>query len=239
MSDGRDRPGLELSARKRALLEQRLAAEDLGGAGARERVTRRPRPDEPAPLSSGQERILFHERLLPGTATWHVPVALRTSGPLDADALEGALGELASRHELLRTRFLVRDGVPHQAVEQSGALALARDDLSRIPADERLATALARAARELRRPFDLASAPLARAALWRLDEEDHVFLLVLHHALCDAASLAVLLQELAELYAARVEARTPALGEPALHQADHAAWERARSETALAGVDSE
>lgn len=45
--------------------------------------------------------------------------------------------------------------------------------------------------------FDLVAGPLMRAALFRIEDEEHIFVLVLHHIVCDGPSLAVLLEELA------------------------------------------
>ena len=51
-------------------------------------------------------------------------------------------------------------------------------------------------------PFDLTVAPLMRATLLRLAEDDHVLLLNTHHIISDGWSLGVLLRELAALYEA-------------------------------------
>ena len=53
-----------------------------------------------------------------------------------------------------------------------------------------------------RRPFDLATGPLLRAALLRLGPERHLLVLVLHHIVADGWSVTVFLRELAALYAA-------------------------------------
>src|SRR5439155_432586 len=60
---------------------------------------------------------------------------------------------------------------------------------------------------EGRRPFDLRRGELLRGVLYRVKEQEHVLLLVLHHIAGDEWSLQVLLRELRELYDARVEGR--------------------------------
>ena len=48
--------------------------------------------------------------------TYNMPLALRLSGPLNADALGAAMADVVGRHESLRTLFAVPDGVPQQLV---------------------------------------------------------------------------------------------------------------------------
>jgi len=48
--------------------------------------------------------------------TYHIPVALRLSGPLDPAALEAALGDVVQRHQSLRTIFAETQGVPRQLI---------------------------------------------------------------------------------------------------------------------------
>ena len=77
-----------------------------------------------------------------------------------------------------------------------------------------------------RRPFDLARGPLLRAALLRTASGEHALLLVMHHIASDGWSMALLLGELAELYAAFAAGRPSPLPELPVQYADFAAWQR-------------
>src|SRR4051812_27484077 len=88
--------------KKRALLEQLLR--DKSG------------PSAPIPLSSGQERLWFLDRLQPNSSVYNVPTALRLTGELNQAALREALNEIVRRHEALRTTFTENEGSPIQKI---------------------------------------------------------------------------------------------------------------------------
>ncbi|HYH79590.1 MAG TPA: amino acid adenylation domain-containing protein, partial [Longimicrobium sp.] len=201
----------ELAARVEAL--RRVGAPVLPPVVATERA-------EAVPLSFGQERLWFLDRLSPGTAVYNHPVALRIHGALNVPALERALGELVRRHHSLRTTFAERDGGPVQVVAPFGGFTLPVEPV----AGE--AEAARRAGEEAARPFDLTAGPLFRPRLLAIGNDAHVLLLCMHHVVADGWSLGVLFRELHDLYAAYRDGADSPLAEPALQYADHAAWQR-------------
>ena len=74
--------------------------------------------------------------------------------------------------------------------------------------------------------FDLSSGPLLRASLLRLSDDEHVFLVVMHHIISDGWSLGRLVQEIAALYDAFSGGRTSPLPELEIQYADFASWQR-------------
>jgi amino acid adenylation domain-containing protein len=178
------------------------------------------------PLSFAQERLWFIDRLEPGSATYNLPAALRLAGPVDARALERALGEIVRRHESLRTVFAEANGAPVQVIAPFGGFALPLEDLSGLGEADRAAAAMRRAGEEAARPFDLAAGPLFRAALLRLGAEEHVLLLSVHHVVSDGWSMGVLFRELSALYAAYREGGESPLPELPVQYADYAVWQR-------------
>ncbi|TFE38489.1 hypothetical protein E3E14_28270, partial [Streptomyces sp. ICN441] len=87
----------------------------LDGGGARPAPVAGERPER-LPLSFAQRRLWLIDRMEGPSALYNMPLALRLSGPLDPAALELALGDLATRHEILRTLITEHDGEPHQVI---------------------------------------------------------------------------------------------------------------------------
>ncbi|HLL48225.1 MAG TPA: condensation domain-containing protein, partial [Longimicrobiaceae bacterium] len=178
------------------------------------------------PLSFAQERLWVLDRMQPDGAAYNVPAAMRLRGALDARALERALGEVVRRHEALRTTFAERDDAPVQTVAPFGGFTLPVEDLAPLGEAERDAEARRRAAEDAARPFDLEAGPIFRARLLRLDADDHVLLLCVHHVASDGWSTGVLFRELSALYGAFLAGAGSPLPELPVQYADFAVWQR-------------
>ncbi|WP_186032284.1 non-ribosomal peptide synthetase, partial [Burkholderia gladioli] len=179
-----------------------------------------------APLSFSQQRLWFLDQLDPGSAFYNVHVAVGLEGRVDAAALETALNEIVRRHAVLRTRFAIRDGEPVQIIEPELRLPLAIDDLRGLAAADREAHARAVLNGEAGHAFDLRHAPLLRARLLRLDHEDCIVTLTLHHIVFDGWSTGLLVKELAAIYGAMVDGTAHALPELPVQYADFSRWQR-------------
>jgi amino acid adenylation domain-containing protein len=180
------------------------------------------------PMSFAQQRLWILEELEPGSPAYNVPVARRLLGRLDLRALSAALARLITRHEILRTTFGTQDGMPVQVVHGAprSPAPMPCTDLSGLPPAAREAEVMRRATEEAVRPFDLRRGPLLRASLLRLADDDHVFLLTLHHIITDGWSKGVLNRELAAFYAAEIDQSEPQVDPLPLQYADYAIWQR-------------
>ncbi|OZM72919.1 non-ribosomal peptide synthetase [Amycolatopsis antarctica] len=197
-----------------------LAARLGGGTSARPRLLPMRRPDQ-IPLSYAQRRLWFLHRLEGPSATYNVPMALRVTGDLDAEALRAALADVTGRHESLRTLFPETDGEPHQRIV-TVAEAAPRLTLTRAGAED-LPAALENAARY---GFELREEPPLRAELFTLGEREHVLLLLLHHIAGDGWSMAPLAADLATAYAARLAGHAPEWAPLPVQYADYTLWQR-------------
>ncbi|WNG36166.1 amino acid adenylation domain-containing protein [Archangium violaceum] len=183
-------------------------------------------PGAEQPLSFAQQRLWFLDQFEPGSAFYNLPAALRLSGKVDTEALRRAFAELVRRHESLRTTFNTRDGQPVQVIAPALSLPLEVVDLQDVPTSERETRAQQWVLQETQRPFDLANGPLLRTSLLRLNSEDHVLVLVMHHIVSDGWSMGVLVREVAALYAAFAAGRQPSLPALPVQYADFALWQR-------------
>ncbi|GAB7110203.1 hypothetical protein JCM4814A_85180 [Streptomyces phaeofaciens JCM 4814] len=203
------------------------AVDTLAAPAAQDTVARRPHSPT-APLSYAQRRLWFLDQLEPGRPDYNIPVVVRLDGPLDAAALADALGGVADRHEVLRSRIRVDGGRPVQIAEPGEVLTTELTDLSALPADRAEAQALDLARADATTPFTLDRAPLLRARIVRITEDAHLLVLVLHHTVGDGWSLPVLWRELSAGYAARLRGTTPDLPELPIQYADFAHWQQQR-----------
>ncbi len=188
-----------------------------------------PREKEPGvgyPLSFAQERLWFLDRLEPGNAMYSVPVAVRMRGTLFVEVLRGCFNEIVRRHEALRTRFVVHEGVPRQVVEAHLEIALSLVNLSELPREKRERTCMRRMTESAQVPFILEKGPLLRLILYRLEESDHILLMNMHHIVSDGWSLQVLFAEMSALYEAYAKNLASPLPPLALQYLDYAVWQR-------------
>ncbi|MFD7611477.1 amino acid adenylation domain-containing protein, partial [Streptomyces sp. NPDC059828] len=167
---------------------------------------------ERLPVSFAQRRLWFLGQAEGPAATYNVTLALRLTGPLDADALERALGDVVARHETLRTVFGEYDGVPYQRI------------LPAPPAP--LLTVTDRPVQELvGHTFDLAVDVPVHAYLRPESPDEHVLLLVMHHIASDGWSLRPLFRDLADAYAAHRDGSTPEWEALPVQYADYTLWQ--------------
>ncbi|WP_410656969.1 non-ribosomal peptide synthetase [Amycolatopsis sp. lyj-112] len=180
-----------------------------------------------APLSFAQERLWFLDQLHPGATGYNIPSAHRIRGPLDVDLLTRALTEVVRRHEVMRST--VDEGPGGRPVHRVARAEPVKLPVTLVDVDtpERLPARVAELAREhVLQPFDLRRGPLMRAELFRLDEDDHVLLVCLHHLVSDHWTLSLLLRELSELYTAFLLDFGSPLPEPSVQYGDFTRWQR-------------
>ncbi|MER5866501.1 amino acid adenylation domain-containing protein [Kitasatospora sp. NPDC002040] len=167
------------------------------------------------PLSFAQARLWFLNQVEGPSPTYNVPLTVRLRGPLDREALRAAVGDLADRHEALRTVYQEREGSPWQQVLQQPEVPWAE-----APYTAGAVTAAAS------HGFDLAAELPLRAQLFRAGPEDHTLLLVLHHIAADGWSLGPLLRDLAAAYRARTAGAAPGWESLPVQYSDYTLWQQ-------------
>jgi amino acid adenylation domain-containing protein/non-ribosomal peptide synthase protein (TIGR01720 family) len=213
MTDADNARQQPLSTVKQALLRRRLKG---GTTAAAPGIPLRPAGADV--LSPVQRGMWVTNQFLETTALYNVPRVLLIPGPLDVEALTGALNALVERHEVLRTTYAGRSE-PSQVIAPPAPVPLRRADVGHLPGDQRLQAATRLVDADIDTPFDLATGPIVRALLIGLGDRGHLLLLNTHHIATDAWSSALMLQELDSLYAGRAPATLP------IQYADYAHWQ--------------
>lgn len=186
-------------------------------------------------LSIAQDQMLRIEQNLPGLPLFNLPFAFRLQGPLDATALAQAIDDVVGRHESLQIAFGWNGEEPVRHLAAPGTLGRVltietigdghpHNNKRRRTLEQRKITLLIE--QETYVPIDLTRAPLLRARLLRLHDDDHVLLLTLHHAVVDGWSIGVLFEELSSRYAALAGYPSAPLPSPPPAFSDVARWQR-------------
>ena len=194
--------------------------EPAGGA-----LSARQRPAV-VPLSFAQNRLWFVDQLQGPSSVYNMAVALRLSGRIVTDALGAALTDVVARHESLRTLFPAVKGIPRQLVvppEQADFGWQIIDATSW--SESRLGEAIEETARHT---FDLAAEIPLRARLFRVDEDEHVLVGVVHHIAADGLSITPLVRDLGAAYASRCAGAAPGWAPLAVQYIDYTLWQRAQ-----------
>ncbi len=179
------------------------------------------------PLSSAQLRLWFLHQLEPESGAYNIPAAYRIHGRLDVAALASALNAMIARHESLRTAIVETKGQPAQRILPEAEMQLSVLDFSECATDQADEEVLRLIAADARMPYDLARAPLVRAKLLRLADDEHVLLLNFHHIIVDASALVDFYRELALLYESCAKGSAISLPALPVQFADYAIWQQA------------
>ncbi|WP_420799449.1 amino acid adenylation domain-containing protein [Mycobacterium celatum] len=197
------------------------------GDGARrlEPLAAMPRPAV-VPLSFAQSRLWVLDQVQGPSPAYNMTTALRLRGLLDVDALGDALRDGVRRHESLRTVFSAPEGIPQQVVLPVEKADFGWDvvDATGWP-DSRLQEAIDETARHA---FDLTAEIPLRAKLFRVAQDEHVLVAVLHHIAADGWSITPLVRDLGVAYASRRAGRVPEWAPLPVQYVDYTLWQRAQ-----------
>src|SRR5246500_4142477 len=197
------------------------------GAEAGRRLPRLVAGERPAvvPLSFAQQRLWFIDQLHGPSPVYNIAAALRLDGRLDAGAWGAALADAVGRHESLRTLFVAPEGIPQQLVIPAERAQLGWEVVDATGwSAGRLEDAIGAVARH---SFDLASEIPMRATLFRVADDEHVLVAVVHHIAADGWSITPLARDLGVAYARRCAGHAPDWEPLAVQYVDYTLWQRA------------
>ncbi|MEK1842578.1 MAG: condensation domain-containing protein, partial [Pseudomonas sp.] len=181
---------------------------------------------QPVPLSYSQQRMWFLWQMEPDSPAYNVGGMARLRGVLDVGRFEAALQALIMRHETLRTTFPSVDGVARQQVHPDTRLCMDWKDFTTLDVDGREWQVQQLADDEAHKPFDLETGPLLRACLVKTAEQEHYFVLTLHHIVTEGWAMDIFARELSALYEAFVDDRDSPLQPLPVQYLDYSVWQR-------------
>jgi amino acid adenylation domain-containing protein len=174
------------------------------------------------PLSFAQQRLWFINKLEPNSPAYNIAIAIRIKGQLNEVALAQSLKEIIRRHKVLRTSFKALNGEPVQVILEREA-----EDRGRyFPLPNSESEIQSFLVQESQQPFDLAEVGLFRTKLLRLDAEESILIITMHHIIFDGWSAGVLIREVAALYKAFLTGEPSPLPELTIQYVDYAYWQR-------------
>ncbi len=178
------------------------------------------------PLSYGQQRLWFLSHLESQKTVYNIPGALCIKGELNREALAYALQEILRRHEVLRTRFQEKEGVPFQVTDPEKTITINEKDLQALPRDKQEEEIQRIAEQEAEHPFNLKEELPVRVLLVRLQEDEFILFYTMHHIVSDGWSAGILSRELGVLYDAFIQKKPSPLEELPMQYADYGEWQR-------------
>lgn len=175
-------------------------------------------------MSHFQKGLWVADRLDNGQLSYNIPVGYRLRGTLDREALEKAFRAVLKKHEILRTIFVSRNGLPYQRVLDPQAEQF-RQSFFVYDENKTAATAAALMERHVHDIFDLRIGPLMKIIVYVLGTDEHLLLFNIHHIITDGHSMDLLLQEICALYNMYLQSPDSQCPVPALQYRDFSAWQ--------------
>ncbi len=143
-------------------------------------------------ITSSQQRMYYNYQLNPDSTAYNISMAWNVKGNLDTDKVEESLNKLIERHEALRTSFITKGNDVLQVVNEKVDLVFTVESSNEV-STEKLRRAFIR-------PFDLSEPSLFRAAILTGSDKQTVFLVDIHHIVCDGISQMNLFRDFAKFY---------------------------------------
>lgn len=190
-----------------------------------------------APMSFAQQRLWFLDQLEPESIAYNVPAAFRLQGTLNPDWLKTSLAALGERHVSLRTVFGMADDQPVQHILSDFLLHFQEitTEATSAAADQKgLPESVQQRLNEACQvQFDLENGPLFQAVLMKINAQDHILLLNMHHIISDGGSLEILFKEIVENYKSLSQSNNISQPEMPIQYTDFAIWQQKQMQEKL------
>ncbi|MCB2298642.1 non-ribosomal peptide synthetase [Clostridium tagluense] len=171
------------------------------------------------PLSSAQKRMFILNQFSVENLAYNIPEVIKICGSLNIESFEEAWRQLIERHESLRTSFHLMDNNIVQKINNNGNLNINYIELGNKSVKDLIHSFV--------KPFDLSCDPLFRLGLLKLNADEHMLFIDIHHIISDAISISILFEEFGQLYSGNK------LPELKIQYKDYAVWQNEIQNTAF------
>jgi 3-oxoacyl-(acyl-carrier-protein) synthase/pyruvate/2-oxoglutarate dehydrogenase complex dihydrolipoamide acyltransferase (E2) component/acyl carrier protein len=173
------------------------------------------------PLSEGQMGLWVMQKLTPTFSAYNIPICFEWPGDLDTQRLQEAVNCVLEQFPVLANVMVEKQGKLIQYANRNARVELQTQNM----AGESRESLLRRLREIARQPFSLESGPLLRVHVITSAPQEHVLLIVVHHAICDGLSCGMLLHTLLDNYQVLAEGREPSVQPAAASFRDFVEWE--------------
>ena len=139
---------------------------------------------------------------------------------LNTEMFEMTLQSLISRHEILRTVFILEGDIPKQKIIDEQTFNFKIDYIN-----ESIKNIETYISQQIEQPFNLTDGPLLRVLLIKTGKNKHLFLMVIHHIISDGWSQTVMSRDIIKLYNAYLSGKRKALNPLRIQYKDYVAWQ--------------
>lgn len=146
------------------------------------------------PVSSAQKRLYVMEQMDDLDTIYNMSVILKAHGNYEYERVMNTFEKMVARHEILRTSFIMVDGIPMQQVHKHAPFTMEYVEID--PIATRDASELLN---DFITPFDLTKAPLMHLKTVKAGS-DYYLLFDLHHIIADGMSLQLFTKEFLAIY---------------------------------------
>lgn len=156
-------------------------------------------------LSDAQRRIWSQWLVDPYTPICNVHCAVRLVGRLNVRVLHRAIDTVLARHHVLRAAFCYEPGHGPRHVPALRPCRVVHTDMRALPKSQREQCVEAQVKHHATQPFDLATGPLIRIDLLKLEDDERVLLVCMHRLISDEAFLQAFVEEVICCYGLQSE----------------------------------
>jgi hypothetical protein len=179
-----------------------------------------------APLTFSQLAFWQLHQLSTRGGCRNVAAAMRLRGRVNVQALHRSIVEIVRRHDALRTRIVIDNGIPMQEVSSSCNFDFRAADLTALAESRHETEVRRRIESVILDPVDVSQDSLFAAQIVRLRDDEHVLVVALDHIISDMYSLDILLREVFTAYRDASASRAFSLPAVPIQFADYAVWQR-------------